>query len=214
MSELTCPLPENGETCGRPVSAHGWCKMHYKRWWRHGDPLLCFRGGDPRPRVESLIDRSGGPDACHPWLGKPCRKGYGHVLVDGAHRAAHVAVWEFENGPKPPGTDIDHECHNRAVQEGSCRPGKCPHRLCCNLRHLVLRTKDEHREATVPWDRGAWYRRSAKLTDTQVREIRRLSMDGRLTRTEIAERFSIGKEAVSRIKNGKTWAWLPDLPHS
>jgi hypothetical protein len=25
--------------CERPVKAHGWCSMHYHRWWRHGSPL-------------------------------------------------------------------------------------------------------------------------------------------------------------------------------
>lgn len=29
--------------CGRPSSARGWCMGHYKRWRRHGDPLLVRR---------------------------------------------------------------------------------------------------------------------------------------------------------------------------
>ena len=30
------------EGCDSPVQgiAHGWCRMHYARWWRHGDPLI------------------------------------------------------------------------------------------------------------------------------------------------------------------------------
>src|SRR3990167_2217450 len=24
--------------CGRPAEKRGWCGMHYRRWWRHGDP--------------------------------------------------------------------------------------------------------------------------------------------------------------------------------
>lgn len=210
MDEPTCVLIDNGRACGRPVYVlkRGWCKMHYRRWERHGDPLKRLKGGDGRWRVESLVDRSGGPDACHPWQGKPSRKGYGMVMVAGANKSAHAAVWEFENGPRPPGMDLDHECHNRAVREGTCRPGKCDHRLCCNLKHLILRTKDEHREATVPWDRGSWYRCRAKLTDDQVREIRGHLADGELTRAELAERYGVGKRAIYMIATGKAWGWL------
>ena len=28
------------EDCNRPVRCRGWCKMHYTRWSRHGDPLF------------------------------------------------------------------------------------------------------------------------------------------------------------------------------
>ena len=34
------------EGCERPVDARGFCKAHYNRWRRHGDPLVCRpRGG-------------------------------------------------------------------------------------------------------------------------------------------------------------------------
>lgn len=39
MSESTCTI----EDCDRVVIARGWCKGHYSRWRRHGDPL----GGPP-----------------------------------------------------------------------------------------------------------------------------------------------------------------------
>lgn len=33
--------------CGKKVMAKGWCSSHYKRWYRHGDPLA---GGVPRKK--------------------------------------------------------------------------------------------------------------------------------------------------------------------
>lgn len=43
--------PVNGcavDGCDRTHWARGWCQMHYKRWWRTGDPSA-FR---PRSRAE------------------------------------------------------------------------------------------------------------------------------------------------------------------
>lgn len=33
MANRTCFV----DGCDRPVSARGWCSMHYQRWWRSGD---------------------------------------------------------------------------------------------------------------------------------------------------------------------------------
>lgn len=210
MDEPTCPLIEDGVMCGRPVyiKKRGWCKMHYRRWERHRDPLKRLIGGDPQVRVESLVDRSGGPDACHPWRGSLRTDGYGCVLVDDKRKKAHVAVWEFANGPKPAGIDLDHECHNQAVRDGLCRPGKCMHRLCCNLNHIIARTKREHFSATVPWDRTAWARSAAKLTASQVRDIREAVRSGTRVRV-IAGQYGLSRQQVYRIKRGEAWGWLP-----
>jgi hypothetical protein len=36
MTETACCSVEG---CDRPVHQRGWCRAHYMRWWRHGDPL-------------------------------------------------------------------------------------------------------------------------------------------------------------------------------
>ncbi len=208
MDKRTCSI----DGCGGSVSARGWCKRHYTRWWRTGDPLAVRTGGDPRVRLESQIDRSAGDSACHPWRAGQTPDGYGRVGIGGRGRwkPSHVALWELENGPKPAGSQLDHECHNRAVREGDCRPGKCPHRLCCNLRHIVLRlSKDEHFSATVPWERNE-RENNAKLTRDQVLEIRKLVADGKPAslRTDLAERYGVSTMQIYRIATGKAWAWL------
>jgi hypothetical protein len=201
------------EDCEKPRTTRDWCTMHYSRWHQHGDPLITLIiVGDDQARIESYIDRSGGPDACHPWTGGQWTDGYGCVKVGDRARCAHVAIWELENGPKPPDAQLDHECHNRAVRDGSCRPGKCPHRLCCNLRHIIARaSKDEHFNATTPWDRSAWARNRAKLTEAQVREIRRLLADGKPVsrRTDLAERYGVSTMQIYRIAIGRSWSWIP-----
>lgn len=98
------------------------------------------------------FDRSGGPNACHPWTGST-DNGYGQVnlVVFGGKKRTHVVVWELENGDVPinPETgrkfDVDHECHNK---DKSCPGGsKCLHRACGNLRHLKVKTPQENKDA-------------------------------------------------------------------
>jgi hypothetical protein len=88
--------------------------------------------------------------------------GYGQVnWVDvGGRRRVHVLAWCFANDqdvPVDPVTgrklDIDHLCHNR---DASCPGGKtCRHRICCNSRHLAVKTtQDNKRAADEPRKRG------------------------------------------------------------
>jgi hypothetical protein len=105
--------------------------------------LLLFR---------SYFDRTGGPNACHPWTGS-LDNGYGQfqaVALGGKHRT-HVLAWELANGPIPfdpkagRKLDLDHTCHN---EDRSCRGGpRCLHRRCGNLRHLIIKTRQQNLDA-------------------------------------------------------------------
>lgn len=88
-------------------------------------------------RFWALVDRSGGPDACWPWLGQVDRQGYGvwWATLDGRKVSlrAHRVAMQLEHGPTT--LVSDHECHNREL---SCDGGDtCPHRRCCNPSHLA-----------------------------------------------------------------------------
>src|SRR5689334_17185985 len=44
MQDRTCAV----DGCERPVDSRGWCLMHYKRWWKHGDPAVRLLPGGQR----------------------------------------------------------------------------------------------------------------------------------------------------------------------
>ena len=75
--------------------------------------------------ILTLIDRSGGLDACWPWMGHVNRDGYGassFVLPSGQReRTAHRIVYGLLVGPIPDGLQLDHLCVNPP---------------CVNPRHL------------------------------------------------------------------------------
>lgn len=77
-----------------------------------------------------------------------------------------------------------------------------------NPRHLSWKTRVANMADAI--SHGTWLHgeavHSAKLTEADVREIRRLA--GQVTQRELGRRFGIRQDAVSKIVNRKLWAWL------
>jgi hypothetical protein len=193
--------------CGAPARARGFCQTHYHRWYIHGDPLTTKRIlGNDRARFESKVDRTGGLAACHPWLGARQTGGWGYFWLGDRMRSAHTVAWQFAHGPVPAGQELDHECHNRAMNAGACFPGVCPHRLCCNDLHLAPKTRQQHMADTHPWPHARGEQHGlAKLTWAQIPEIHALLRDGELSLSAIGRQFGVGHGAISAIRDGRTW---------
>ena len=109
MANRTCSV----SLCERTARARGWCKMHYDRWRRHGDPGIAGRiriDGEPAERVWVRIEKD--PSGCWIWTGASDGN-YGVVQGDGQPVKAHRFVYELLVGPIPDGLHIDHLCRNR-----------------------------------------------------------------------------------------------------
>ena len=130
MPHRTCSL----DGCERKHEAHGWCKMHLKRWQLHGDPGHVTRPS-PEERFWAKVDKDGPLPTWAPFLG-PCwlwtasvtGPGYGKFYVDGRLTPSHRWSYEQMVGPIPAGLVLDHLCRVRR---------------CCNPAHLEPVT---HRE--------------------------------------------------------------------
>jgi hypothetical protein len=94
---------------------------HYKKWRRHGDPLL------GRDNVEwKLHHHDVQPNGCWNHRGPYTSKGYGR---SGRFGPAHRYYWTMLRGPIPDGLTIDHLCLNKK---------------CVNPDHLELVTASEN----------------------------------------------------------------------
>ena len=133
-------------------------------------------------------------DDCWEWPGRKSGGGYGIMKRKGITYQAHRFLYEMWSGlPIPDGMCVCHRCDNPP---------------CVNPSHLFLGTKADNnldRDAKGRTFRGP-NRKNAKLTDDQVRDVRR-----RYTRTsyhnsnapELAEEYGVSRSLINQVASGR-----------
>lgn len=162
-----------------------------------------MRGHSLEERFAAKVDRSGGPDACHPWTAA-ASGGYG-VIGDENGRAgknlrANRLAWTLANGPIPEGLHVCHHCDNPP---------------CCNPAHLFVGTRSDNlsdaarkgRLAGRRVPRGEEQPRS-KLTEQSVAEIRRRAANGE-SGAALGRAFGVHKDTASLVIRRATWKHVP-----
>lgn len=133
-------------------------------------------------------------EACVTWPFSTNGTGYGQAWFEGQRALAHRAICELVHGPAP---TPDHEATH------SCGRG---HLACVNRWHLRWATPsanqmDRHKHGTMA--RGS-HSHFAVLTESQALAIYRAQG----THTAIAAAYGVGRQTVTNIKLGESWAWL------
>lgn len=194
-----CSIPD----CDKPHYCNGFCKMHYTRILRHGDP-----SGGRTPRGEPLrwvheVALSHTGNDCLMWPYSRGDHGYGKLTTaDGKRVGAHRYLCELVHGAPP---TTKHEAAH------SCGRG---HLGCVSLHHLEWKTRAENEADKLihnTHQRGERHGRS-KLTERQVIEI--INLKGIESQINIAKRFGVSPGTVADIHCGKKWAWLTGVPNS
>jgi len=197
MTGMECDI------CGDPVLARGWCRKHYRRWQRHGDPFAGRRDNRP-PELQTEAEifawfMPGDPpiDGCWDWPAATFGHGYGRFFVAGKSVSAHVASYQVYHGPTE-GHEVLHHCD---------RP------VCCHPSHLHLGTHRENIQEMLDRQRVAVGERlpQAKLTEVDIREIRNLKG---VSQRVIAERFGVSQSSISNVLTGKRWAHITPIQRS
>jgi hypothetical protein len=148
-------------------------------------------------RFWSKVDRSGGSDACWPWIAGRFSNGYGAFRVGGRPHAAHRVALVL-SGAELGGLAALHHCDNPP---------------CCNPAHLFVGTLSDNARDMIAKGRGPSQNGhspkgerhgSAKLTEPDVRRIREQLAAGE-PRIVIAATFAVSPAAVWLIERGRTW---------
>lgn len=139
-----------------------------------------------------------GPDDCWEWTGSLNNKGYSQIRIGGGLSLGHRVSYEIHNGPIPEGLHVLHSCDN---------PG------CVNPVHLHLGThQDNMREMVLrgrsnggsKCDNSGEKHGGSKLGNDDIREIRRLRVDG-ISQRELSAVYGVAESTISQIVNRKRW---------
>jgi len=149
-------------------------------------------------RFWSYVDKSG---ECWTWTGGTYTGGYGQFYLAGRKIHAHRAAYEIAHGPIPDGLHICHHCDTPA---------------CVRPDHLYAATHAQNMQDAI--ERGRFVmppggigekNGRAKLTESEVLEIRRLYASGDYLQRELADRYGVTQAYISKIVNRKNWTHLP-----
>ena len=153
--------------------------------------------------------KKGNPADCWEWMAARNNGGYGNLAYgrnaqgNWTGRMAHRISWELHNGPIPKG-----EGH-----PGICVLHRCDNRLCVNPAHLFLGTNADNvadREAkgrNRPACGESHY--LSKLSESDVRNIRKLYADGGISQPELGRYFQVSQTLIWSVIHSRGWKHIP-----
>jgi hypothetical protein len=130
------------------------------------------------------------PEECWEWAGYRQPNGYGVLNIGTRHFPAHRLSLAIHGAPVPDGLDTCHTCDNRGCVN--------PHHLYAGTRRQNMADCSERGRHNKPKGAAHW---AAKLTDADVRIIRRRHVEGE-RQTTLAREFGVHPATVSRIVRG------------
>lgn len=191
------------EKCFRtPILAKGFCSMHYKRQYKHGNTgfaaptmsyLLSF--SDIKSINTWLINhRKITENGCWEWSGPVNKSGYGLIIIDHkrirVHRVACALYKDF---------NINSDfiiCHH------------CDNPPCFNPEHLFIGTHKDNILDCIHKNRArkkyGVTHPNAKLNEDNVKEIRKRRANGE-TYTSLSKVFGISWGNIERCCKRITW---------
>lgn len=127
--------------CDRRAEKRGMCRMHYLRWWKHGDPLHIPVRSYRRPVLDRLLHGAARlENGCLIFAGGPQHK-YGQLQVNNRAVLAHRISYEQHIGPIPEGLLVLHRCDTPR---------------CIEPSHLFLGTPKDNTQDMLSKGRGRY----------------------------------------------------------
>ncbi len=143
-----------------------------------------------KERIENKVERipEGG---CWVWMGTTTVRGYGQIISNNRKHYAHRASYEAFIGEIPKDMHVCHACDNV---------------YCVNPAHLFLGTQKQNLEDMARKGRSTKGERNpmSKLNKEDVKDIKYLFSTG-LSDSEISIEFSVCRQTINNIRNGKVW---------
>lgn len=230
MAKRICSIPD----CDKVHQAKGFCRMHYKRLLRNGDPLKRVRvKGGLGCKVIGCEKRNytGGYCSGHyvRW------KNHGDPLAGMAFRGErqrfltevlpsldtdNCILWPYSNVHGYGKLEIDGKpvgAHRASLIQASgppptpkhqaChKPIICHNPLCVNPKHLYWGTPSDNCKDKYLDGTLSRGETVSKLSERDVLEIR----NSKISQTVLAKKYEVSPSQIGRIRRREQWAWLSD----
>lgn len=184
-----CDLPD----CEAKHFCKGYCRRHYERFVRHGDPAVALKAMSPRGAplawLKGHVAHEGADCLIWPFARHP--DGRAHMRMGGRTVKPSRQMCELVHGPAPtPQHEAAHGCGNG-------------HGGCVHPRHLrwatpVENAADKRSHGTIIAGERHY---AARLTEVEVRAIRASS--SRLT--DLARKYGVGLPCIQKVRDGDSW---------
>lgn len=183
------------ENCEKHFYAKEFCRKHYDRFRKYGDPLAggTFYGEPETFFKESLNQET---DECIIWKYGRDTGGYGNIYWEGKSWKVHRLSCYLTYGPPKAHMDAAH--------------GPCHNTLCFNPRHLSWKTEKENMEDRIR-DGTHTYGETAgraKLSESQVVEIRQRYAAGGTSHRKLAAEYDMAHCTIGAIIRGTIWSHM------
>ena len=181
--------------CGGKHYCRSYCRKHYSRFKRYGDPLAGKAGtGEALAFIKDVALNFAG-DGCLIWL-FACKNGYPDIYVGGKVVLAHRYICTLTYGDPP--TPQHHAAH-------SCGKGRDGY---VNPKHLRWATAKENIADKVIHGTDFRGERNgrAKLREADVLLIR--AARGKKPTTALAAKYGISLVQAHNIQKRKAWRYL------
>lgn len=170
-----------------------------------------------------------GPNECWEWQRAINKNGYGKFRVSGKVLNTHRLAYEYTNGPIPNGLFVCHSCDNPpccnpahlwlgtakdnaidSVNKGRRATGNRSGARLHPERFIGHNIGDANGSRLHPESRPRGECHGmVKITENDVREIRRLYDSGAFRNVDLAKRYGISQTQAYRITHRKRWTHIP-----
>ncbi len=175
------------EECDNKHHALKLCEKHYRRLKNTGTTKIRIRS-----REDRCWEQVHQCDNCWTWVASTDKEGYGNFKVKRKRCRAHIVSWEIHKGRIPAGMCVLHKCDNPP---------------CIRPEHLFLGSVKDNSADMVTKGRSTKGTRNphAKLTEADVRNIRKRYATTSITQRELSAEYGVVQQQISHIVNHKKW---------